>query len=117
MSGQLNSDVAGVNPRYPIRKQYSDILDPGPSQALVFIDESSRTLEDGYFAIQVDTRIWQNDPSDRHNRGANVSFADGHSEIYKWLEPMTGKHYYNAAAQTPFDRDFDRVSAAIATKK
>ena len=117
MSGQMNSDVDWVNPRYPIRKKYSDINDPAPSQALVFIDESSKTLEDGYFAIQVDNRIWQNDPSDRHNRGANVSFADGHSEIYRCLEPMTGKHDYNAPARKPTDRDFDRVAPAIATKK
>jgi prepilin-type N-terminal cleavage/methylation domain-containing protein/prepilin-type processing-associated H-X9-DG protein len=117
MSGQMNSDVDWVNPRYPIRKKYPDIIDPAPSQALVFIDESSKTLEDGYFAIQVDNRVWQNDPSDRHNRGANVSFADGHSEIYRWIEPMTGKHGYNAPARTPADRDFDRVAAAIATKK
>jgi prepilin-type N-terminal cleavage/methylation domain-containing protein/prepilin-type processing-associated H-X9-DG protein len=117
MSGQMNSDIDWVNPRYPIRKKYSDIVDPAPVGALVFIDESTITLEDGYFAIQVDTRIWQNSPSDRHNRGANLSFADGHSQIYKWLEPRTGKVSWNEPARTPVDRDFDRVAAAIATKK
>ena len=117
MSGQMNSDVDWVNPRYPVRKKYSDIIDPAPSQALVFIDESSKTLEDGYFAIQVDNRIWQNDPSDRHNRGANLAFADGHSEIFKWVEPMTGKHTWNAPAQKPVDRDFDHIAPTIAVKK
>ncbi len=117
MSGQMNSDIQWVNPKYPIRQKFSQIVDPAPSQALVLIDESSKTLEDGYFAIQVDNRVWQNDPSDRHNRAANVSFADGHAELYKWLEPKTGKHGYDAPAQTPRDRDFDRVAAAIATKK
>src|SRR5438445_7102694 len=53
MSGQMNSDIQWVNPRYPIRQKYSDIIDPAPTQALVFVDESSKTLEDGYFAIQV----------------------------------------------------------------
>ncbi len=117
MSGQMNSDVDWVNPRYPVRKKYTDIIDPAPSQALVFIDESSKTLEDGYFAIQVDNRVWQNDPSDRHNRGANVAFADGHSEIFRWVEPKTGKHDYNAPAQKPTDRDFDHVAPTIAVKK
>jgi prepilin-type N-terminal cleavage/methylation domain-containing protein/prepilin-type processing-associated H-X9-DG protein len=117
MSGQMNSDVDWVNPRYPIRRKTADIVNPSPSGALVFIDESTITLEDGYFAIQVDNRVWQNSPSDRHNRGANLSFADGHSEIYKWLEPKTGKVSWNAPAQTPQDRDFDRVAATIATKK
>ena len=117
MNGQMNSDVDWVNPRYPIFRKQSDINNPGPSLALVFLDESTKTLEDTYFAIQVDNRIWQNDPSARHNRGANFSFADGHSEIYRWFEPNTGKHDYNAAAQKPNDRDFDRVAATIATKR
>jgi len=117
MSGQMNSDVDWVNPRYPLRRKTSDIVNPSPSGALVFLDESTITLEDAYFAIQVDNRVWQNSPSDRHNRGANFAFADGHSEIYRWLEPRTGKASWNAPAQTPVDRDFDRVAATIATKK
>ncbi len=117
MSGQMNSNVDWVNPRYPVRRKTSDIIDPDPSGALVLIDESTKTLEDGYFAIQVDNRVWQNDPSDRHNKGANLTFADGHSEIYKWLEPMTGKHSWDAPAQRPVDRDFDRLAATVATKK
>src|SRR6266516_3916704 len=114
MSGQMNSDIPTVNAKYPIRQKYSDINDPAPTQALVFLDESTKTLEDGYFAIQVDNRIWQNDPSDRHNRGANLAFADGHSEIFKWVEPMTGKHSWDAPAQKPVDRDFDRIAPTIA---
>jgi prepilin-type N-terminal cleavage/methylation domain-containing protein/prepilin-type processing-associated H-X9-DG protein len=117
MSGEMNGDVPEVNPRYPVRKKTGDIIDPAPVGALVFLDESSTTLDDGFFAFQVDARIWQNSPSDRHNRGANFSFADGHSEIYRWLEPRTGKRYWNEPAQTPADRDFDRVAATIATKK
>ena len=117
MSGQMNSNVEWVNPRYPLRKKTSDIIDPSPSGALVFLDESTKTLEDGYFAIQVDTRIWQNDPSDRHSRGANLTFADGHSEIYRWREPTTGKHTWDAPALKPIDRDFDRIAATIATKR
>ena len=116
MSGQMNSDVAWVNPAYPINKKYTDILHPRPVGALVFIDESTITLEDAYFAIQVDNRVWQNSPSDRHDRGANLSFADGHSEIYKWKEPKTGRVSWDTPAQRPVDRDFDRVAATIGTK-
>jgi len=117
MSGQMNSDVDWVNPGYPINRKYTDILYPKPTGALVFIDEGL-TLEDAYFAIQVDNRVWQNSPSDRHSHGANLSFADGHSEIYKWKEPNTGRTAeYNIPAKRPTDRDFDRVAAAIAIKR
>ena len=90
---------------------------PDPSNALVFIDENSVTLEDGYCAIQVDARIWQNDPSARHSRGANITFADGHAQIFKWLEPLTGRHGSDAPAQKPTNRDFDRLAPTIATKQ
>ncbi len=115
MNGQMNSDVDWVNPKYKVNRKYGDIIAPSPSQALVFIDESSKTLEDTYFAIQVDTKIWQNDPSARHSKGANLSFADGHSEIFKWLEPDTGNHNYDAPAKKPIDRDFEKIKVTIAT--
>jgi len=117
MSGQMNSEVDWVNPKYKVRKKTSDIVAPDPSGALVFIDESSKTLEDGYFAVQVDNKIWQNDPSDRHSKGANITFADGHSEIYRWVEPDTGKHNYDAPARKPVDRDFTRLALTIAIKQ
>ena len=117
MNGQLNSDTPEVNPGHQMRKKYSDIQNPSPSGALVFIDESSTTLEDCYFAIEVDRRIWQDSPTDRHSRGATLSFADGHSELWKWLEPRTGKMTWREPAQSPIDRDFDRVSATIVTRK
>jgi len=97
-----------------LRVNPADIINPSPSRALVFLDESTKTLEDGYFAIQVDNKVWQNDPSDRHNKGANLSFADGHSEIYKWVEKDTGHHDYNAPALKPIDRDFERIKVTIA---
>src|SRR6185436_8599573 len=114
MNGQMNSDVPTVNAGYRINKKQTDIIAPPPVQALVFLDESSKTLEDTYFAIQVDNKVWQNDPSDRHSRGANLSFADGHAEIYKWVEPKTGKHGYNEPAVKPIDRDFERLKVTIA---
>ncbi len=114
MNGQMNSDVDWVNPKYKNYRKYGDINSPSPSKALVFIDESTKTLEDTYFAIQVDNKVWQNDPSARHNKGANLTFADGHSEIYKWLEPKTGKHDYNAPAEKPIDRDFEKLKVTIA---
>jgi prepilin-type N-terminal cleavage/methylation domain-containing protein/prepilin-type processing-associated H-X9-DG protein len=79
--------VLGV--KYPQYKKDSDINNPSPSEAMVFLDESNETLDDGYFAVKAPPpdgqEIWQNSPTaSRHNKGAGFSFADGHAEIWRW---------------------------------
>jgi prepilin-type processing-associated H-X9-DG protein len=69
----------------PIRKM-SEIKSPPPVDALVFVDESLNTLDDGFFAIQLGSNVttWQNSPTARHSNGATLSFADGHAERWSW---------------------------------
>jgi prepilin-type N-terminal cleavage/methylation domain-containing protein/prepilin-type processing-associated H-X9-DG protein len=64
---------------------------PPPAQAFVFVDESEYTIDDGYFAVRVNEDMWQNYPAYRHGGSAAFSFADGHGEIKRWVEPSTGK--------------------------
>jgi len=69
-----------------MRKKMTDINFPGPTEALVFIEESSITIDDGYFAVKAQNVLtWQNSPSVRHSQATAMSFADGHSEIWRWL--------------------------------
>ena len=76
--------------KYPQFKKYSDIRNPSPSQALVFVDESKETVDDGYYATQAPpSRTWQNSPTARHGKAAAFSFADGHAEIKKWADGRT----------------------------
>jgi prepilin-type processing-associated H-X9-DG protein len=51
-------------------------------------------------------------PSDRHNRGANLSFADGHVEHWKWKVPKTAL-YWIQAVPTAEQPDYDRVRNAM----
>jgi prepilin-type N-terminal cleavage/methylation domain-containing protein/prepilin-type processing-associated H-X9-DG protein len=69
--------------QYPQFKKMSEIRRPNPVNALVFIDESIQSVDDGYFATQLQ-QTWMNSPTVRHARGANFSFADGHAEWWKW---------------------------------
>jgi len=71
---------------YPPIRKLSDIKSPPPVEALVFVDESLNTVDDGFFAIQPDPDAtkWQNSPTARHSRGAALSFADGHAERWSW---------------------------------
>jgi prepilin-type N-terminal cleavage/methylation domain-containing protein len=71
---------------YPMFKKYSSIINPGPTYAFVFIEESYLTIDDGYFAVKAPgVMTWQNSPTVRHAQACELSFADGHAEIWRWL--------------------------------
>jgi prepilin-type N-terminal cleavage/methylation domain-containing protein/prepilin-type processing-associated H-X9-DG protein len=56
-----------------------------PSKTFVFIDSAEQTTDYGRFAVsRPGNNQWQDIPADRHNQGANVSFADGHVEPWRW---------------------------------
>jgi prepilin-type N-terminal cleavage/methylation domain-containing protein len=122
MNGQDNLGGLDVDNYSPWCVKETDIQHPPPSRALVFLHESDQTIDDGYWAIQVIPRVWQNAPSSIHIRVDNFSFADGHAEHWTWLEQNTVSldQYsvngsYNVPALSPTDADFARVAAAYST--
>ncbi len=104
----------------PAYSKLTQIADPGPSQAFVFIDEGI-TIDDGYFAVQVVTASWQNYPATRHGNSCGLSFADGHAEVWSWHEGSTpGLNTRNAGGfATTFkgNRDLQRVRDAYIVLK
>ena len=121
IQGRHNSNVTFVHtPKYPDYRKLSQINWPGPSENMVFVDEGARTIEDGYFAIPVGNGgfHWQNSPATRHNCSGVFSFADGHSESLKFVEPqtcdlvnITGRSPYNVPVQgRENNRDYKRMS-------
>jgi prepilin-type N-terminal cleavage/methylation domain-containing protein/prepilin-type processing-associated H-X9-DG protein len=75
------------------------ILNPGPANASVFVDESLTTIDDGYFAMDndqgngPDPNGYQNSPSIRHGGTTmTYSFGDGH----------VGLATFNAGEKEPF---------------
>jgi prepilin-type processing-associated H-X9-DG protein len=81
-----SSDTSWVlGAKYPQYKKLAEIRNPSPSEAMVFVDESIETLDDGYFAVNATTLSeWQNSPTVRHGQSAVFAFADGHAERWKW---------------------------------
>ena len=66
------------------------------SQIFVFLDEHPDSINDGFFAYCTgdgppETSQWSDLPASYHNGAGGLSFADGHSEIKKWLDGTTRK--------------------------
>ncbi|MBI2949152.1 MAG: type II secretion system protein, partial [Verrucomicrobia bacterium] len=71
----------------------SDFNDPGPSRLFVLVDWHPDSINDGGFANMMVENLAQariiDFPASYHNGAAGLSFADGHAEIKKWLDPRT----------------------------
>jgi prepilin-type N-terminal cleavage/methylation domain-containing protein/prepilin-type processing-associated H-X9-DG protein len=80
-------------PPYKLNFKMTDLANPGPAQTWVFIDERENSINDGWFAVDMYNQNaaadWVDLPAIRHNRGAVLSFADGHSEFKKWRDNRT----------------------------
>lgn len=83
----------GTNTGYPGTKNFKRISGiPRPSEKMVFIDEGMATLGT-FFVFPAETaEAWWDPIPSRHAVGTNLSFADGHSEYWKWLDPRTPKY-------------------------
>jgi len=60
-----------------------------PSMTWVFIEEDEGSINDASFASSCGTAKWIDWPATYHNMAVGLSFADGHSEIHKWLVSTT----------------------------
>jgi prepilin-type N-terminal cleavage/methylation domain-containing protein/prepilin-type processing-associated H-X9-DG protein len=78
----------------------AQIQKPGPSGALVFMDEHEKSIQQSAFGINAPDRwwlfgtlqwTWISFPATRHNNGCVLTFADGHAETWRWLEPNTAR--------------------------
>jgi prepilin-type N-terminal cleavage/methylation domain-containing protein/prepilin-type processing-associated H-X9-DG protein len=68
-----------------------DMSAPSPADLWVFVDEHPNSINDAGFAFQMPlnslSTFFVDVPAKYHNNACAFSFADGHSEIHKWLKP------------------------------
>ena len=69
-------------------KKTSDFIYPGPAETWVYMDEHPSSINDaGFFNPRATS--WIDQPASYHNGAAGVAFADGHSEIHKWVGSLS----------------------------
>ncbi len=84
------------NEFFPAYRQFLKTgMIPNPSNLYVFLEEHPDGINDGYFKDSANTNItssadwpggvWGDIPGSNHIGSGGFSFADGHSEIHKWL--------------------------------
>jgi prepilin-type N-terminal cleavage/methylation domain-containing protein/prepilin-type processing-associated H-X9-DG protein len=118
MSSFMN-DEPGPSGAGSCWQKSSQIRIPPPTKAFVFIDEHEGSIDNARFAMLPPTEwTWIDFPSTRHGAGCGLSFADGHSEIWKWREARTFqisamKGWIQDQTTKPGDRDLGRVHQAI----
>ena len=79
--------------KYRVYAKAANIINPSPAQCYVLLDEHPDGINAGGYAnMMVESpaaaRIIDY-PASYHNGAAGISFADGHAEIRKWVDPRT----------------------------
>ena len=89
----------GLNaPGSTVARKLSDITghQPGPAMTFVILDERPESINDGYFVVemngynpaQLGPAELVDYPGIAHNRACGFGFADGHSEIHRWVDAV-----------------------------
>jgi prepilin-type processing-associated H-X9-DG protein len=58
---------------------------PAPARTWLTLDEHADSINDGFFINNPQASNWGDIPASYHNGACGFSFADGHSEIKRWL--------------------------------
>jgi len=98
MNNWLNSESAwrGQN-QFKVFRRISDMTQPAPAGIWVVTDEREDRINNGFFVVSMSGYQPRNPaafqmvdmPASYHNGAGGLSFADGHSEIKRWLDPRT----------------------------
>jgi prepilin-type N-terminal cleavage/methylation domain-containing protein/prepilin-type processing-associated H-X9-DG protein len=74
-------------------RRMSDFTAPGPSMSWVFSDEHPDSIDDSILYTDPDyatgSGIFTEMPGSDHGGSCGMAFADGHTEIHKWVDPTT----------------------------
>lgn len=93
--GMRESDYRSWLGAPPFRRylKQADLTDPPPAKLWVLVDEHPDSINNSDMAVKCDATgsaaQFIDYPASYHNGACGFSFADGHAEIRKWLDPRT----------------------------
>jgi prepilin-type N-terminal cleavage/methylation domain-containing protein/prepilin-type processing-associated H-X9-DG protein len=94
--GEGNAESGPMSSIYAHPTKASGLVLPGPSDTWMYVDEHPDSINDaGCFAPNSDVNI-VDIPANYHNGASGFAFADGHSEIHKWVGPTIKRLKINA---------------------
>ncbi len=113
LNGWMGGTWVKGQSNYMVFKREQDIVRPPASGAWVFIDEHERSINDGWFAVDmVGERGLLDAPATRHNNAYALSFADGHVEVWKLRDPRSVNWATLPIPNAPQNPDWQRLAAA-----
>ena len=90
------SDADSFGPGFTKYKKVGQVLTPGPSKTIVFLDERCDSMNDGEWCSGMSgwpdkPQQWVlvDFPASYHGGSGGLSFVDGHAEIHKWRDGRT----------------------------
>jgi prepilin-type N-terminal cleavage/methylation domain-containing protein/prepilin-type processing-associated H-X9-DG protein len=102
--------------KYKVFLKESDLGTPGPANVYVLLDEHPDSINAGGFANTMVERPASativDFPASYHNGAAGINFADGHSEIRKWVDARTkppAKYNNSLQLNVPSPNNLDMV--------
>jgi prepilin-type processing-associated H-X9-DG protein len=85
--GDGNAETGPWNTAYKHIRKTSDFIFPGPSETWVYLDEHPDSMNDAGF-FNPNPTAWIDQPATYHNGAAGFAFADGHSEVHRWVASL-----------------------------
>lgn len=110
-SFSMNANLGEPQFGLPVAHMTTDI--PRPARLFVFLDEHKGSIDDACFTVNPPPAdSWSNLPTDRHSRGCNLSFADGHVEHWVWKNRKIPPLMHNKAENEADLADLRSLQAA-----
>ena len=95
----------------------SEVIAPLPAELCVLTEEDPSSLNDGTFSLGMNTAEWIDWPGTLHDFGGVLAFADGHTELHRWMDVRTRVISGNIARLTvPGSKDWLWLSQRISAR-